>query len=542
MKLVNLTSLDLVVLLAYIVMLVVIGAIVSYRRRKEDDQFLGGRSFGWFNIGLSILGTNISPAFLIGFTGAAYTSGMAIANFEWLAWLLLMLLAMVFTPHYLKMRIGTMPQFVHKRFGEKPFAFMSFYTLLSTLIIWLGGALYAGGTLLSQIMDWPLLTSVLALIILATCLTVAGGLAVVIVTDTYQSILILFGTGLLSWLAVSEAGGIGTILKTLPAEQWVLLRSGPATNGNIPWYAILLGYPVLGISFWCTDQTIVQRVLGARDLRQGQLGAQFAGFLKILTPFVFILPGLACLLLHPELGPENADKVFMTMVGNYMPAGMVGLIIAVLVAALISTIDSGLNSFSTVYTLDIHKRWVKPGATPHELKITGQIVTVVVAAVATGIALLMETTGKNLFDLLTSLIGYFAPPIAACFLVGILYKRATAKAALVALYGGTALSMGVVILDFFKKQIGEMLSINIKLPHYLLLSFYLFAFISIVMIIVSLLTKHSPDEQELCTLKEARSEISKGASRGIWIGWAVLGVMMTAIYLLFNMMPVLLEK
>ena len=411
----QLQVLDFVVLGAYLVMLIGIGVFVSYRRRGEGDPFLAGRSFGWFNVVLSVFSTNINPSFLIASAASAYTTGMVTANFEWMAWPFLMLLAMVFAPHYLNTKISTMPQFIHRRFGPKASEFLSWYALLSTMILWLGGALYAGGLLLSQIMDWPLEVSVTALMAVSVFLTVAGGLAVVMVTDSFQSILIIVGTATLTLLGLRELGGIDQLLEVVPSDRWTLLR--PSTDADYPWHAMVLGYPVLGVWFWCTDQTIVQRVLGARDLRQSRLGALFTGFLKIFTPFIFIMPGFICYVLHPNL--EDPNTAFMTMVSQHMPVGMVGLIIAVLVAVLISTIDSGLNSFSTIFTLDVYQKKFKPDASPSHIKLVGRVVTILIGLLSIGIALSMQTVGKNLFDLLQSIIAYFAPPMAAVIMTGI---------------------------------------------------------------------------------------------------------------------------
>ena len=520
---VSLKSLDMFVIAIYLLLLICVGAFVSYRRRREDDQFLAGRSFGWFNVGLSIFGTNVSPSFLIASAGAAYSTGIVTANFEWLAWIFLMLLAMVFTPHYLNLQIGTMPQLIRRRFGTAPAEFLSWYALLSTVVLWLGGTLYAGGTLLSQITDWPLWASVLSLVTVATFLTVAGGLAVVIVTDTFQSILMLAGTAILAWLGLRAAGGIDVVREAVPPERWVLLR--PASDPSYPWYAILLGYPVLGIWFWCTDQTIVQRVLGARDMRQGQLGAQFAAFLKILTPFLFMAPGFACRVLYPNLA--DPDKCFMTMVANHMPAGMVGLIIVVLIAALISTVDSGLNSFSTIFTLDIYGRKLRPDAPARELKAVGRLATIGIAVCSMGIALSMESVGKNLFDLLQSIIAYFAPPMASVFLIGVLWKRATSRAAFVTLLGGSIVSLSIGLMDFAKFPHEGFW------PHFLLMSFLLFAGLCGVMVTVSLFTKNSHEEEVLLSLRETYTRQGRSPA-SLWIGWGVLAAIMGAIYVVFD--------
>lgn len=520
---VTLTLLDGVVLATYLVLLVGIGTFVSYRRRKEEDQFLAGRSFGWFNVGLSIFGTNVSPSFLIAASSAAYATGMVTANFEWLAWPFLLLLAMVFAPHYMNLQIGTMPEFVRRRFGRGPAEFLSWYALLSTVILWLGGTSYAGGMLLSQIMDWPLWLSVVSLISVATFLTVAGGLAVVIVTDTFQSILMLAGTASLTLLGLHAVGGIDVLLENVSPERWTLFR--PASDPDYPWHAILLGYPVLGVWFWCTDQTIVQRVLGARDLNQGQWGAQFAGYLKILTPFFFMLPGITCAVLYPTL--DDPDKAFMTMVGNHMPAGMVGLIVAVLVAALISTVDSGLNSFSTIFTLDIYQRKWRKDATPHELKQVGRFVTILIAVCSVFIALSMDNVGKNLFDLLQSIIAYFAPPMASVFLIGILWRRATSKAAFITLTGGSVLCLSIGLMDFMQLPGPDFW------PHFLLMSFCLFALLCVVMIVISLLTRNSQEEEVLPTFRETSAHIENTRGR-TWLGWGILAAVMLTIFIVFN--------
>jgi SSS family solute:Na+ symporter len=518
----SLKLLDFIVIVVYLITVVSIGMWVSFRRRGADDLFLAGRSLGWGNVGLSIFGTNIGPAFLIAACGKAYTTGMVTANFEWLAWWFLLLLAMLFVPHYMNTRISTMPQFMQRRFGRKVYEFLAWYALFTTVVLWLGGSLYAGGVLLGQILNWPLWLSVLFLTVIATSFTVCGGLAAVVVTDAFQSVLMILGSAVLTVLAFQHVGGLDKLLENLPEGHMKLFR--PADDPDFPWPAIILGYPILGIWFWCTDQTIVQRVLGARDIRQGQLGAVFAGFLKILPPFIFMTPGLICYVLHPGL---KEDKAYMTMVTTYLPPGLIGLIVAVLIAALISTLDSGLNSFSTVFTLDIYVKKFRPQANPQEIKKLGRRVTVLVALFAADCALSMETLGKGMFDLLQGIIAYVAPPMAAVFLIGVLWRRATARAALWTLILGsiTSLSIG---LCYFKDWPYEG-----YWPHYMLMSFYLFAGISLFMIVLSLLTKNSPDEEELPTLRQTYANLEKQSGL-VWVFWGILAVIMFGLYIIFN--------
>ena len=516
-----LEPLDYIVIAAYVTVLITIGMWVSIRRRGAEDLFLAGRSLGWPNVGLSIFGTNISPAFLISVCGVAYSSGMVSANFEWLAWWFLMLLAMLFVPYYINTKISTMPQFMKLRFGQPTHTFLSWYALFTTILLWLGGSLYAGGVLLSQIMNWPLWTSVLTLTVVATSFTVAGGLAAVVITDSFQSVLMIVGAASLTVIGLVEVGGVAALVDGAPADYWTLIR--PADDAVYPWPAMFLGYPVLATWFWCTDQTIVQRVLGAKDLRHGQLGAVFAGFLKILPPFIFMLPGILCFVLHPGL--KDPDTAFMTMVTNHLPVGMVGLIVAVLIAAVISTVDSGLNSFSTVFTLDIYTRMFRPQATTREIKSVGRAATIVAAAIAVGCALAMETLARGMFDLLNGIIAFIAPPMTAVFVIGVLWKRATAKAAISTLVVGSIVSLSVGVFHFKAEQ-GT-------LPHYLLLSFYLFAGIATFMVVVSLLTRNSPTEVNLPLLKETYAEQGTHP-KFVWCLWGVLALIMLGIYVVFN--------
>lgn len=516
-------TLDWVVVFLYGIGLIGTGFWVSFRRRGAQDLFLAGRSLGWPNVGLSIFATNISPSMLIASCGMAYKTGMVIANFEWLAWWFMLLLAMLFVPHYLGTNISTMPEFLLRRFGKPAHTFLSWYMLFGTIVMWLGGTLYAGGILFSQIMGWPFWGSVLLLTVIATSFTVAGGLAAVVITDAFQSVLMIVGAATLTIIGLTQIGSIQTLVDSVPADYWKLIR--PADDPEFPWPAMFLGYPVLGIWFWCTDQTIVQRVLGAKDLRHGQLGTVFAGYLKILPPFLFMLPGVLCYVLHPNLA--NTDDAFVTMVTSCLPVGMIGLIVAVLIAALVSTVDSGLNSVSTILTLDIFVKSFRPNASTEQIKWVGRATTVGAAAVAIFFALFMKTLGKDMFDLLTAVMSFIAPPIAAVFVAGVLWKRATGAAAVWALIGGSFVSLTIGVCHL-KNWPSEQFW-----PHYLLLAFYLFVGISAFMVVASLCTRKSSDEEDLPTLKETYS--SQGTQpRLIWCLWGVLAVIMLALYLVFE--------
>jgi len=524
--------LDVWVIVGYLLILLSIGAYVSYRHRKSEDLFLGDHSMGWSNVGLSLFGTNIGPTFLIATCGAGYTTGMVTANFEWMAWIFLFLLGMMFVPFYLNTKISTMPEFMNKRFGRDCYTFMSFYALLGTVVLWIGGTLFAGGALLAQLLGWKLMTCIWVLAAIAASFTIAGGLVAVMVTDSFQSILMIIGAALLSIIAASKLESFSALVQvqcgdTPPDLTWKLLHPSGSNN---PWYAFVLGYPVLSLWFWCSDQTIVQRVLGAKNLKHSQGGTLFMAFLKIIPPFIFLLPGIFAAQLLP--GIEDDKQVFLSMVSTFLPAGLVGLIVSVLVAAVISTLDSGLNSFSTIFTLDIYKRWIAPMATEHQIKQAGRITTIVSAFIAVGIAwFLSKAEGTNLFNLFQGIIGYMAPPVSAVFVLGIFWKRSTSTAALLTLIIGSAVSLSMGICDItnvFANEAGEDI-----FPHFLLLSFYLFCGIMIFMVLTSLLTRHSTSETPLPTLRQTYRE-NPGLGRVGFAGWAVLAVIMIGLYVFFQ--------
>ncbi len=534
---VAMAPLDIAVFSAYIVALLLIGGIVSYRHRRSEDLFLGGRSMGWGNVGFSIFGTNIGPTFLIATCGAGYTTGMVTANFEWMAWVFLFLLGMVFVPFYLTTKISTMPEFLNKRFGRHCYSFMSIYALFGTVVLWIGGTLYAGGSLLAQLLGWDVMTSIWVLAILATSFTVAGGLVAVMVTDSFQSVLMIIGAGALSIIAFSHIGSFQAlrdvqVINTPPEWTWKLFH--PA-HSDTPWFAFVLGYPVLSLWFWCSDQTIVQRALGARDLKQSQAGTLFCGFLKILPPFLFLFPGIFAAVLIPGIADDK--QVFLLMVNTYLGAGLKGLIVAVLVAAVVSTLNSGLNSFSTIYTLDVHQRWFSKNRSEHHAKRVGQVTTLLAGFMAVGIAVYLknaqEAGGLNLFDLFQSIIGYMAPPVSAVFVLGIFWKRATATGAFVTLALGSVLCLGIGIASFSNASFLLDDDGNSILPHFLLQSFILFCTLLVLMIAVSLSTKHSDSETKLPTLRQTYRD-NPGLGKWGLVGWSALAVVMAGLYVFFQ--------
>ena len=516
------TKLDLVIFALYLGLLWGVGLWISFRHRKADSDFMINRHYGWFNIGSSIFATNVGPSFLLGFASAAYAAGMATANYDWLAWFFLLLLGMVYAPYYIRMRITTMPEFIRCRFGSHAADFLSYYGLFTVVVMWIGADLFVGGKLLHQLVGYPEWACMVTLALVFMTFTVAGGFSAVMVTDTVQVTLMIVSMLVLNIISFNHVGSLHNLVDKVPGEFWQILR--PADDPKYPWVAIVLGYPVIGFWFWCTDQTIVQRMLGARDLRQAQLGTIYTGFLKILPPFLFMMPGFYCLVLQPGL--DDPDKAFLTMVRSYMPIGIMGLMIAVLFAATVAGVAGGLNAFSTVFTMEIYKRKLRPASTDHHLKQVSQATIVAVTVVAIGAALLLQGSKKNIFDTLQGVICYFAPPMASIFLLGLLWKRVTTTAVKATLYIGTPVCLTVGLLSL------QNIFPASTWTHFMMLSFLLFLFCMTLMITVSLFTRHSPCEQSLADAqKGAVAEAAgHGAAMTGWVLWGILAVIMVGLY------------
>lgn len=509
---------DYLVLGLYALILLYVGFRFNKKEKNQQDIFLGGRTLKWWQIGFSIFGANAGPMMLIGFASIGFTHGIVASNFELLAWVFLMLLAMVFLPYYLKTKISTIPQFLMIRFGKRSYNFLIVYSLISILVVWLGSALYAGGLLISGIFGISLFTAIAVIAVIATSFTAIGGLKAVVRTGVFQSVIIIISSVILTFLGFQKIGSVDALVNQTPESYWKLFL--PASNEAYSWVGILLGYPVVAIYYWCADQTIVQKVLAARDLKEGQYGAIFIGTLKVIMPIIFILPGIMCYVLFRDTAPDNA---YITMIKELMPHGLLGLSIAALIASLVDTVSSSLNSFCTVFTLDVVQQF-KVLNREQQVRM-GKWVTVVAAIVGVGIALLFSYSGKGFFDLTQGLVSILSPPLAVVFLWGIFWKRINGKAAEVVLYGG----------GFICLVLGACHVLNYPYegywPHFLMLSFYIFVALSVVIVAVTLLTK-SEVKTEIPTLLDVKDKM--GSSTSIWWTWAALATVMMAIYLYFN--------
>lgn len=523
----SLQPVDFVIVILYLVILFGLGYYVSFvKKRKQDENlFLAQHTLGWSSIGLNMWGTNVGPSMLIASASIGYSTGIVAGNFAWYAFVFIGLLALYFAPRYLGAKVSTLPEYMGLHFGDKTRNILAWYTLITILISWLSLGLFAGGILVQQLLDIPMWQSVLAMIVLATFFAASGGLKAIALTNMFQMILLIAVSLILVVLGIEKIGGLGQLAAKTPGHYWNLFL--PANDQDYPWTAIILGYPVMGIWFWCTEQSMVQSVLGAKNLKQGQLGANFIGWLKILDVPLFILPGIICFILYPHL--KNPDEAYLVMVTQLFPAGMKGLIIVVLIAALVSNIGSSLNSVSTVFTMDIFIKKYKPEANNKEIIRIGRWVTIGSAVLSVLVALAINSIkGLNLFDVFQSILGFLAPPMSVVFLFGVLWKGTRAKAVNYVLTYGTAFSVliGVLYLWVFPAKDYP------QWPHFLLLSFYIFLILSLLLFIVSSYGFEGGSNAGNQRLQVQFTRLRP--SRMVTYSWLILTTVMILLYIYFN--------
>ena len=521
----KLTALDYAIVLAYLVILMVIGyrASVSKKKKTGEGHFLANKSLGWASVGFNMWGTNVGPSMLLAFASVGYSTGIVAINFDWYAFVFLFLLAVVFAPKYIAAKVTTMPEFMGNRYGQSTQTILAWYALIKILISWLSLGLFAGGFLVRQILGIPMWGSVTVRVLFAGLFAYMGGLKVVARVNVFQMLLLIGVSLILSIMGIVKVGGIENIYHQTPGHFWNLIH--PASDKGYPWPAILLGYPVAAIAFFCTDQAMVQSVLGAKNLEQGQLGISFIGWLKILSLPLFILTGILCYILFPGL--KDPAEAYMTMVTNIFPQGMNGLVIVVLIAVLVGTIGSSLNALSTVFTTDVYARKINPAATNADILRVGRITVIAGCLFAIMMALAIDAIkGLNLFDVFQSVLGFIAPPLSVVFLLTVFWKRTTRKAVNTILSLGSAFSLGVGIVYLWVLPANE----NPFWPHYLLLSFYIFAFLFVAAILISLLDRSAVVAD---TTHSDTASLIKPTKR-VWLSWTLLTIVMIALYIFFN--------
>lgn len=491
-------TLDLMIIVAYLIGIVTLGLFASRREKNTiNDYFLAGRTLRWPIIGMALFATNISTVHLVGLASSGYKDGLVFGNFEWLATFCLILLGIVFAPFYFRSRVATLPEYLERRYSPASRMVVAVMAICGAIFIHIGVSLYAGAMIIERFFDLDPLLSILIISIATAIYTVVGGLLAVVVTEALQTVLLLVGAVIITVCGISALAdqGITTYAEFAQAvkpRQLSMLHA----DGDYAWYAMLLGYPVLGIWYWCADQTIVQRVLGARTQRDAQIGPLFAGFIKVLPVFLMVLPGVIAYVLFDDLIGDDPDQTLPVLIEQLVPTGLKGLLAAGLLAALMSTVAGALNSASTLVSIDLVGR-LRPKTSEAQLVRIGRITAVVVMLVA----MVWSSQGKHfggIFAGLNHMIACLAPPITAVFILGVFWPRGTQQAAFSTLLGGFLLGIGVFIADF--PAFGYMvISSQLGIP-FMLQAWWLFVICCVLFVVVSLMTERPAPEQvdDLC--------------------------------------------
>nr|VFJ72455.1 MAG: solute:Na+ symporter, SSS family [Candidatus Kentron sp. FW] len=471
----TISNIDLSIIIGYLVLVMIIGLWVSAKTRGGDDLFLAGRRLGWVSIGFSLFASNISSTTLIGLAGAAYLWGIAVSNYEWMAAVALGIGCIIIIPLYLRAGVTTVPEFLEYRFDRRSRYYFSGLTLIANVFIDTAGTLFAGAMVLKVFFpEIDLFMACAMLALFAGIYTAAGGLAAVVYTDVIQAVILLLGSSLVTWYTFAQVdfSWAYVVAQADPGQLSLFL---PNSDPNLPWLGALTGVPILGFYFWCTNQFITQRILGAKNLQNARWGAIFAGFLKLTVLFIMVIPGVIASVFLPGL--ENGDMVFPTLVKTLLPVGIMGIILAALVAALMSSIDSTLNSAATLITVD----FIKPNAKLSDAGTlwVGRAAIILFMLVAVSFAPLIANF-EGLFNYLQVVLSYLMPPMAVLFSVGVLWRRGTATGAFASLLITHAVSVAI----FLANSVFEIIQL-----HFTLVAAILFLTGTIAFIIISELTR-----------------------------------------------------
>ncbi|MED6234794.1 Sodium/nucleoside cotransporter [Ataeniobius toweri] len=530
---------DITVIAGYFVMVISVGIWAMFRtnRGTVGGYFLAGRSMAWWSVGASLFASNIGSGHFVGLAGTGAAGGIAVGGFEWNALFIVLLLGWLFVPVYLTAGVITMPQYLKKRFGGTRISlYLSIISLFLYIFTKISVDMFSGAVFIQQALGWNIYVSVIALLLITALYTVTGGLAALMYTDTFQTFVIIAGAFVLTGFSFAEIGGYSALLtkysSAIPSnfssldtqrynissqcytprqDAFSLLRD--STAGDLPWPGVVFGMTIGGIWYWCSDQVIVQRCLAARSLTHVKAGCIVCGYLKLLPMFLMVFPGMISRILYPDdvgcVVPEICKQVCGTEVGcsniaypklvvTIMPSGLRGLMLAVMLAALMSSLASIFNSSSTLFTMDIWTR-IRPLATERELIVVGRVwVLCIVVISICWIPVVQAAQSGQLFDYIQSVSSYLSPPIASVFLLAVFVKRVNEMGAFWGLIGGLAMGLCRMLPEFwfgtgsciFPSQC-PFLICGI---HYLHFAIILFSCTSVLVLLVSFCTEPIEDK------------------------------------------------
>ena len=480
----GLGTLDIVVIVVYLVGIIIYG-ISKSKRSSSEDYFLGGRTMTWPIVGIALFSANISSSTLVGLASDGFQTNVNVYNYEWYAVVILIFFSIFFLPFYLKSGVYTMPEFLQKRYDKRSRYYFSLITIIGNVMVDTAAGLYVGSIVLKLL--FPETSSTLIIIILAiaaAAYTIPGGLNSVIQTEVIQAILLIIGSCLLTYFAFEELGGgwqammdrldgmlaagevnfgdrlaEGKYIPQTADDVFSLVR--PNNDEFMPWWGLISGVALLGFYFWANNQFMVQRVLGAKDLNHGRWGALFAGFLKLPVIFIMVVPGVLALLLFNNLDISGLNYPLATggmcnnladcpnltypvLLFQLLPTGVLGLVVAGLLAAMMSSVSATFNSASTLITMDFIREF-KPELTSKQLVRSGQIATLVLVILASAWVPFIERVSDSLWGYLQLVIAFTSPPVVSAFILGLFWKRANANGAFWSLIVGGVFALFMIL-------------------------------------------------------------------------------------------------
>ncbi|WP_299532297.1 sodium:solute symporter [Ulvibacterium sp.] len=525
----GLETLDVIVILVYLVGIIIYG-ISKSKRSSSEDYFLGGRTMTWPIVGIALFSANISSSTLVGLASDGFQTNINVYNYEWYAVVILIFFSIFFLPFYLKSGVYTMPEFMMRRYDKRSRYYFSFITILGNVLVDTAAGLYVGSIVLKLL--FPDISStyiIIMLAIAAAAYTIPGGLNSVIQTEVIQAVLLIIGSCLLTYFAFDQLGGgwqgmmgkldamlaggevnfgdraaEGKFIPSNSGEVFSLVR--PDNDEFMPWWGLLTGVPLLGFYFWANNQFMVQRVLGAKDLNHGRWGALFAGFLKLPVIFIMVVPGVLALLLFNNLDisglnypiadggmcqnlADCPNLTYPVLLFQLLPTGILGLVVAGLLAAMMSSVSATFNSASTLITMDFVKQ-LRPEMTSKQLVRAGQIATLILVVLASAWVPFIEKVSDSLWGYLQLVIAFTSPPVVSAFILGLFWKRANGTGAFVSLLVGGAFALFMILSAAYD------ISPYLNDFHFLAKANLLFVISIVVHITVSLLTG-LPDEDQV---------------------------------------------
>jgi SSS family solute:Na+ symporter len=486
---VDFTFLDGLILLIYLIIVLSLGFYYSSKKDQTyEDYFLAGRKMGWITVGLAIFATNISSEHFIGLAGAGAARGLAVGQFELMAIFILILLGWIIAPIYIKAGVVTTPEFLEKRFDpslRKPFAIITIVIYIFTKI---SVTLFAGGILFYKMFGLNIYASAIMIVLFTGLYSVIGGATAVMKTLVFQAFVLIIGALLLTIFGLKAVGGFSGLQAKLPPDFFNMFKS--FKDPDYPWTGVLFGAPIIAFWYWITDQYFIQKILSAKSINDARRGSLFAALLKLLPIFILVLPGLIAVGLFQDIKGDEAYP--MLLASNILPIGIKGIVLAGLLAAIMSSLASVFNTVSVLFTNDFYKV-NNPNASERELVLVGRLSTTVIVILAIICVPLVKLINSQVYLYLQSLQGYISPPITAVFLWGFLLKKVNAKAAITTLIIGEGIGFLRLILELTygtnlqgMGMFSPIVSIN-----FLHFSIFMFLFCTAIILTISYLPESS---------------------------------------------------